>query len=175
MPTLHFVCGPIGAGKTTYAIALANRVKAVRLSADEWMGNLFAADRPVTEAPAWVIERALRCEGQMWALAEQLVLRGIHVVFDINPSRQEDRDRFRARASETPAEIKLHYLDVDRDIRRARVRRRNAQHTSAVVFQVSEPMFDASEASFEPPTDDELYGAMIVCCDGLPGDPAVVS
>jgi hypothetical protein len=32
-------------------------------------------------------------------------------------------------------------------------------------FGLTEEMFDAMESWFEAPTDDELYGAMIVCED----------
>jgi predicted kinase len=162
MATVHFVCGSTGAGKTTYAVALARRAKAVRFTIDEWMGNLFVADRPATPNLEWALQRTARCEAQMWALADDLVARGIDVVFDIGMSRREHRDQFRARASQTAAAIKMHYLDVPREVRKARVAARNAQ-PSATHTYVSEEMFDWMEQWFEPPSDDELYGAMIVC------------
>jgi predicted kinase len=155
MATLHFICGAAGAGKTTYAIALAKRAKTVRLTIDEWMGNLFAADAIEPSPAAWTRERLARCEAQMWALADELVTRDVSVVFDMDLSRQDQRDRFRARASQTRAEIKLHYLDVDRETRRARVLGRT---TGAM----TEAAFDSLDRSFEAPTEDELYGAMIV-------------
>jgi predicted kinase len=162
MATVHFICGPLGAGKTTYATALAQRAKAVRLSVHEWMGELFGPDRPPTAAPEWEMERSARCEGPMWTVADQFVARGVDVVFDIALARRDDRDRFRARASQTAALIKMHYLDVPRDVRRARVlaRQREAGATSSAM---TEAAFDAFDAVFEAPTDDELYGAMIVC------------
>jgi predicted kinase len=163
MPTVHFVCGSTGAGKTTYALALAQRGKAVRFTVDEWMANLFATDRPEPPSLEWMLERTARCEAQMWALADDLVARGIDVVFDVGHSRRDHRDRFRARASQTAAAIKMHYLDVPRDIRKARVAARNAQRSGTYVFEVTDAMFDWMEQWFEPPSDDELYGAMIVC------------
>ena len=163
MATVHFVCGSTGAGKTTYAVALARRAKAVRFTIDEWMGNLFVADRPATPNLEWALQRTARCEAQMWALADDLVARGIDVVFDIGMSRREHRDQFRARASQTAAAIKMHYLDVPRDVRKARVATRNAQRSGPYAYEVSDAMFDWMEQWFEPPSDDELYGAMIVC------------
>jgi predicted kinase len=151
MPTVHFICGATGAGKTTYAIALAQRTKAVRFALDDWMAALFAGDRPVEPTLEWTLDRAARCEAAMWSVADQLVARGIDVVFDIGLARRDHRDRFRARASQTPAAIKMHYLDVPRETRRARV-------------GISDAMFDSMEQWFEAPSDDELYGAMI--CDG---------
>jgi predicted kinase len=165
MPVVHFICGPTGAGKTTYAIALAGRAKAVRFTIDDWMTNLFVADRP-PPSPAslpWALDRTARCEAQMWSVAEPLLARGIDVVFDLGVSRRDQRDRFRMRAAQTAGSIKMHYLDVPRETRRARVHARNAQQTGAYAFVVSDAMFDWMEQWFELPSDDELYGAMIVC------------
>lgn len=160
---MHFICGSTGAGKTTYAVALAQRAKAVRFSIDEWMAGLFIAEQPVPATLEWMLDRTARCEAQMWSVADQLVARGIDVVFDIGLSRRDHRNRFRARASQTVASVKMHYLDVPRDVRRARVHVRNAQRTGTYAFDVSDAMFDWMEQYFEPPSDDELYGAMIVC------------
>jgi predicted kinase len=167
MATLHFICGSTCAGKTMYASALAQRAKAVRFSIDEWMGGLFVPDRPADMTPAaalaWMVERVQRCEAQMWPLADQIVARGIDVVFDIGLVRRDDRDRFRARASQTAANIKMHYLDVPAEIRRARVVERRAKGATALGFDVTEETFEWMEQWFEVPSDDELYGAMIVC------------
>jgi predicted kinase len=163
MATVHLICGSTGAGKTTYAQALANRVGGVRLSIDEWMWHLFVADSPEPLSLEWAIERIARCETQMWAIADQLLARGTDVVFDVGLSKREHRDRFRTRAAQAGAS-KLHYLDVDPETRRERVRRRSAQPqngTSSIV--VTEAMFDWMEGWFETPDDDELYDAMIVC------------
>ncbi|HEX4446670.1 MAG TPA: ATP-binding protein [Polyangiaceae bacterium] len=167
MATLHFICGSTCAGKTMYASALAQRAKAVRFSIDEWMGALFVPDRPPGMTPAagleWMLERIRRCEAQMWPLADQIVARGGDVVFDIGLHRLDDRDRFRARASQTAANIKMHYLDVPVEIRRARVVERSAKRATTLGFDVTPETFEWMEQWFEAPSDDELYGAMIVC------------
>jgi predicted kinase len=163
MATVHFICGATGAGKTTYAIALAERANAVRFTIDEWMACLFVADRPDPPTLEWALDRTARCEAQMWSVADTLVARGIDVVFDLGLSTRDNRDQFRARASYTRADIKMHYLDVPRETRRARVLARGAKPSGASSFALSEAMFDRMEHWFEPPTDDELYGAMIVC------------
>jgi predicted kinase len=163
MPTVHLVCGSTGAGKTTYAAVLADRVRGVRFSIDEWMANLFLPDRPEHLSLAWAVEHTARCERQMWTVADQIIGRGVAVVFDVGLSRREHRDRFRMRAAEAGAESKLHYLDVDEGTRRARVRRRNEERTGTFAFDVTDEMFDFMEKTFEPPDDDELYSAMIVC------------
>jgi predicted kinase len=163
MPTVHLICGSTGAGKTTYASALGDRVGGVRFSTDEWMTNLFLADRPEPLTFAWAIERTVRCESQMWAVASQLLARRIDVIFDVGLSKREHRERFRTRAAQAGAACKLHYLDVDAETRRERVRRRNDQVSRVAPFVVTDEMFDWMERWFEAPDDDELYGAMIVC------------
>jgi predicted kinase len=172
---VHLICGGTGAGKTTYAMAIATRSRAVRLSLDEWMGRLFAADAPRASAGAvaWLLERTARCEAQMWAVAEELLARQVDIVFDGGLATREDRDRLRLRALQLGAEPKLHYLDVDRPTRRARVRRRDHGTGAASALALSDEMFDEVERHFEPPSDDELYEAMIVCESEAPGVPTV--
>jgi predicted kinase len=163
MPTVHLVCGSTGAGKTTYASALADRVRGVRFSIDEWLAHLFVADRPADLGMDWVVERVARCEAQMWRIADQNIARGVDVVFDVGLSKREHRDRFRMRAAEGGAASKLHYLDVDMAVRRERVRQRNVEETGTFAFEVTDSMFDFIERTFEAPGDDELFEAMIVC------------
>ena len=67
--TIHLVAGSTGAGKTTYALALAAREGAVRLSIDEWMTALFGPDQPEPLRFEWMMERVKRCELQMWTVA----------------------------------------------------------------------------------------------------------
>jgi predicted kinase len=163
MPTVHLICGSTGAGKTTYAAALADRVQGVLFSIDQWMATLFLPDRPEPLSLEWAVERTARCEAQIWSLVDQLLVRGTDVVLDVGLSRRAHRDRFRQRALEVGAECKLHYLDVDVETRRTRVRRRNVERSGSYSFEVTDPMFEWMERWFEAPSDDELYDGMIVC------------
>ena len=163
MPMVHLICGPIAAGKTTYAVALADRVRGVRFSIDDWMATLFLKDLPPQLSSAWAVERAARCEAQMWMIADQLVLKGTDVIFDVGLLRRGHRDRFRSRAAQAGANSKLHFLDVDAETRRERVRQRNAEGSGTYAFEVTDDMFDYLENAFETPADDELQEAMIVC------------
>jgi predicted kinase len=165
MPRVHLICGSTGAGKTTYAAALSERIRGVRFSIDDWMANLFLADRPDPSSLDWALQRIDRCERQIWTIAEQLLVRSVDVVFDFGLSTLDQRDRCRRRVAQTAAESKLHYLDVSPETRRARVLKRSQATPRTHVFEVTEAMFEAMEGLFEPPTDDELYGAMIVCED----------
>lgn len=162
MGNVHLVCGGLGAGKSTYAAVLAERAGGIVLSMDQWMATLFHPDRPPAHGFEWALERMLRCETQMWSVAEPLIAKGIIVVFDSGLPRLEDRDRWRWRALQCGGTPKLHYLDVDLETRRERVRARNVERGPTFSFEVSDAMFDYMEGFFEPPTDDELYEAMVV-------------
>src|SRR5471032_1363858 len=97
MPTAHLICGPTGAGKTTYAIALAARTHAVRFSVEQWAVALFAPDKPEALSLEWTLERFGRCEKQIWAIAEPTLMAGTSVVLDLGGlPRADDRDRWRA-------------------------------------------------------------------------------
>jgi hypothetical protein len=67
----------------------------------------------------------------------------------------------------------MHYLDVDRETRRARVLARNTQGPIAPAFPLTSERFDALESYYESPSDDELYEAMIVCESEAPGGAAL--
>ena len=43
-PLIHLICGSTGAGKTTYAKALAAKLGAVHFSIDQWMATLYWPD-----------------------------------------------------------------------------------------------------------------------------------
>jgi adenylate kinase family enzyme len=46
MPTIHIIEGPVGAGKSTYATALALRTQGIHIALDAWFATLFSPDRP---------------------------------------------------------------------------------------------------------------------------------
>ena len=82
MPRLHLVVGPVGAGKSTFALQISERHGAPRLTLDEWMATLFSPDRPATGLVEWYTERAERCIDQIWKLASHFIGMGADVVLD---------------------------------------------------------------------------------------------
>jgi predicted kinase len=160
MPIVHLICGATGAGKTSYAASLAVRVRGVRFSLDEWMAALFLPDRPAPANLAWAVERTARCEALIWSVGAEVLARPADVVLDFGFSRRVHRDEARLRAHQNGAQVKLHYLDVEPETRRARIMQRNSQNTAA--YELTDAMFDWMDQAFEVPTDDELVDAMIL-------------
>jgi predicted kinase len=161
MPIVHLVTGNVGAGKTTYSIALAERVGGLRFSTDEWMVTLFHADmKDVMDMP-WTMERIDRLEEQVWKLIEQLAARGIDAVLDLGLSKKAHREKHRARARGLQLEAKLHFLDVDLATRTSRVKKRNAEKRESFAFEVTDEMIAFMEGWFERPDEEELAGAVV--------------
>jgi predicted kinase len=149
------IVGCTGAGKTTYARALADEIGGVRFSIDEWMVTLFGPDRPEPIEFAWMTERIGRCEAQVFAMARQLAERGVPAILDLGFTRLEHRDKFRALASAAGLGIAVHFVDVPAEERWNRVSRRNAEQGETYAMQVDREMFDFMERMWEPPAPAE--------------------
>ncbi len=155
MPTVHLICGATGAGKTTFARALATERNALRFSIDEWMATLFAADAPEPLTFEWAIERVGRCEAQIWRTGQAALAAGRDIVLDLGFTTREQRDRFRAQAAEAGHATALHHVTADRETRLDRVRTRNQDRSEIFAFEVTDGMFDFMEDRFDPPAPEE--------------------
>ncbi len=149
------VVGSTGAGKTTYALKLADELGALRFSIDEWMSTLFWADSPQPIQFQWAIERVGRCEAQIMAMVRQAAARGVPAVLDLGFTTKEHRERFRTFAGEAGLTAAVHFLDVPADERWFRVNRRNKQRGETFAMEVDRQMFDFMETIWEPPLEAE--------------------
>ncbi|WP_125561710.1 AAA family ATPase [Pseudoalteromonas rubra] len=156
MARLILVCGPIGAGKTTYSISLCKELGAVKFSIDPWMQTLFAKDMQSLDF-SWMMERVGRCHEQIWEVCEQILSLDGSVVLDLGFTTKALRDLFVGKASELGIRAEIHYLDAQKETRRKRVAKRNIEKDSKVYsFEVTDMMFDFMEPKFEAPADSEL-------------------
>lgn len=152
---LILVVGCTGAGKSTYARALADRLGALRFSIDEWMIALFWADSPQPIEFAWTMERVDRCEAQIFAMARQAAARGVPAVLDLGFTTKAHRDKFRARGEQAGLRVAVHFIDVPAEERWRRVEQRNAEQGETYSLTVDRGMFDFMEGLWEPPGEAE--------------------
>ena len=154
-PLIHLVCGSTGAGKTTFAAALAARIGGLRFSLDDWMARLFYPDQAPGLSYDWTMERIGRATAQMQAIAAPLARLGVPSVFDCGFTSAEDRAPFADWAEAEGFATRLHVLELAPEARWARVEKRNAEQGESFAFAVTREMFDFVETLWEPPTEAE--------------------
>ena len=153
---LHLIIGPVGAGKSTFARALGQKHRAVRLILDDWMARLYGADaRPATGRIEWYLERRDRCLEQIWKLATALCEVGTPVVLEIGLLRRAEREAFYRRVEDAGYDLTVHVLDAPRSVRRERVMRRNEEQGETFAQVVPLEFFELASDMWEPPDDDE--------------------
>jgi len=156
MAEWHLVAGSTGAGKSTAAREIAERVGGVRFSIDEWMSALYWMDCPEKNDFPWALERVGRCEAQIEVVARKLAQVGVDAVLDLGFTTRAQRMKWLERAKAAGVECVLHVLDVDAEVRWARVCERNRGESGTYAFVVTREMFCFMEERWEAPSVGEL-------------------
>ena len=157
-PRLILVTGQTGAGKTTYSLALAKQLPAVRFSIDPWMQTLYGPDTDIKNPDYnWMIERVYRCYDQIWQTASQVLHTGGHVILDLGFTEQALRQQFIDKGLTIGVQAEVHYLKVDASTRKQQVAKRNTEKDPQVyAFDVTDQMFEFMEPRYEEPSAEEL-------------------
>jgi predicted kinase len=159
VPTVHIICGPLGAGKTTLARRIAKSHHALRFSLDEWVMQLFGSEAPQPMVFEWWDDHCKRCSTRIWSVAKQALALGVDVVLDCGFPALAQRNEYRTLALQAGAAVHLHIVDADRALRADRVRSRNRERGETFALFVTDDMFEGSESWWEPPAGPELTGA----------------
>lgn len=157
-PRIHLLLGPVGAGKSTFALQLAREQRAVRFDLDEWMVRLFRPDRPEQGVMQWYVERTQRCIEQIWLQAERILDADTSVVLEIGLIRRDDRERFLEKVDRSGRPLTIHVLDAPRAVRRARVEQRNARGGETFSMRVPPEIFELASDLWEPLDEPECAG-----------------
>ncbi len=154
--TLSILIGPVGAGKSTFAIELCAEQQAVHLDLDAWMARLYGDDeRPPTGRIEWYLERRDRCVEQIWHVAQRMLDVGCSVVLEIGLIRRAERDAFYARLDGAGYHPRIYVVDAPKESRWARVQRRNRDKGRTFSMEVPEAFFELASSMWEPPDEAE--------------------
>lgn len=114
------MCGLPGAGKTTHAKRLEEKLGAIRFCPDEWMVLLLL--------DLYDEERRAKIEALQWKLSQDLLARGFTVIIEWGTWGKSERDTLRLGARAFGALVELHYLSAPIDVLFERVQRRGTEN-----------------------------------------------
>ena len=146
-PLLVVMCGRSFSGKSTLALALADRLGAQRVSLDainEERGLRGGDGIPVSE---W-----MRTNDEASARVEEALSAGRAVIVDDTRSPRFLRDRWRELAARAHAETALVFVDAPEELIRARLA---ANRSDLARHDVTDDVMDAHLSDFEAPGADE--------------------
>lgn len=156
MATLFITCGVTGAGKTTVAKRLEVEHEALRLTADEWLHELYRDEELVciNENGDLRAPHRPQVERLQWALALRALRLGMNVVLDWGLWTREERDPYRTEAQGLGIRVVLCVLDASREELLRRLAARNAD-LPAGTFRIDEAQLDRALRWFERPAASE--------------------
>jgi len=155
MAHIHLIEGPVGAGKSTFAARLSATHAAPHLALDDWMATLFAPDRPDGDIMPWYLDRKARCIEQIWKIACGLIDTGTDVVLELGLIQRAARADFYGRLDTGDVAHTVYVLDAPKEVRHARVRRRNEETGATFSMVVPDAIFEMASGLWEPPDEAE--------------------
>ncbi len=149
MATIYMIHGYLGAGKTTFARELEQKLPALRLTHDEWMLQFYGEDPSPEQFQVFFDRVSERIE----ALWTRCVVLGLDVVLDLNFWSRKQRDEVRSTAATLGADVQLYRLSCTDDEAWARIKQRNRALTDSLF--ITRNTFEVLRNRFEPLDDDE--------------------
>lgn len=145
-PYLIATMGYPGSGKTHFSENLALREGYVHLNADRERFRLF-------KNPQYTKEEHLALSKAMDRAAEELLLQGKNVIYDVNFNRRMHRERVRAIAERTNAEYRLVHVVTSESValERLKVRGKNGSQDSELYRPIDLEIFHRMKDQVEEP------------------------
>jgi predicted kinase len=165
MPIVHLIEGPVGAGKSTYSMSLAQRTHGVHIALDAWFAKLFSPDRPASDFIPWYVSRKDRLLDLIWAHSHGILAAGSDVILELGLIQRQPRMAFCQQVLAEGFDLVMHELDVPTEVRRERVHRRNAEKGPTFSMLVPDQLFELASNMWEPSDDVERseYKIEYVC------------
>ena len=151
-PTLHMICGKIGAGKSTLAAQLAQDTGALVIAEDKWLAALFS-DQLAT------LQDYVRCSAKLRVImgphVAGLLNAGVSVVLDYQANTLDMRTWMRSILDAAQADHRMHVLTTPDAVCRERLRARNAAGDHP--FAATEAQFHQASKYYVAPSPEEGF------------------
>jgi predicted kinase len=153
---LMFFCGKMAAGKSTLARDLAVRGNAVLFVQDDFLNALFPGE--ITDISSFV-NRYTRLKNALTPHVCVLLSKRISVVLDFAAATKTQRAWFRELIELTHVEHELHFVDAPDAVCKTQLRDRSRGRPAGTRWTTEED-FEAINAYFQPPSEDEKFNAV---------------
>ncbi len=150
---LFFMCGKMGAGKSTAATALANKTKAVLLSEDVWLNALY---------PDQIrnFEDYRKYSSMLKPLLAihliDVLNAGASVVMDFPANTVQQRAWFLQLATDARVEHEMLYVQVSDDVCLEQIAKRRTEQPDRAAFDTPETFRLVSSLFEEPSASEQL-------------------
>jgi len=146
IPTVHMICGFVGAGKTTLARNLERETGGVRFTIEDWTLALQGMSMSLEEH----VLSEQRCKKMIWSITQKLVRNCTDVILDFGFWSKDERALWRDRVERAGARPRIYYVETALPVLRRNLAKRNA-HLPLGGFEIDEETFDALARRFQPP------------------------
>lgn len=149
--TLIFLCGKMGAGKTTKSRQLAKEHNAVLLSEDEWLSTLYPQQINTFDD---YLDLSRRLKPLIKSHVQNILSTNTNVVMDFPANTRQQRQWFKTLAEEVDAKPMLVYLDISNEQCLKQIAQRRIEQPERAQFD-TEAVFHQVTKYFEAPESDE--------------------
>lgn len=153
MPTLHFFCGKMAAGKSTLAQTITEETNAILMSEDAWLSTLYPED--INDFNDY-LNYSPRLKTIVLPHVQALLRQGVSVVLDFPANTPSQRTWFRKIFEPVDANHLLHFVDVSDERCKQQLRKRSQGKPKGAAF-TTDAEFDAVTKYFRPPTAEENF------------------
>ncbi len=153
-PLLHLICGLPGAGKTTLSQKIVAETGGIIFSPDDWIKDIWN-NKAEVEGNGFRDQ----IEQLQWKIAKRILQNSVDVVIEWGVWEKSVREKLRDEAKSIGAKVKFYYLDINREILKERLLKRNLsgdKHEFYIPEIEIESFLDHCFNSFQVPTEEEL-------------------
>jgi predicted kinase len=156
-PTLHFLCGKMAAGKSTFSRKLAAESGAILVCEDLWLSRLYPDEIQTFDD---YLKYSARLKETLAPHLVDLLRGGNSVVLDFPGNVPRQRQWFRSIFEAAGAAHVLHFIDLPDALCKEQLQVRNREQPPGSKV-MSEQEFDQITAYFVPPAEAEEFNVRL--------------